>query len=175
MSNTIGNIIADSLNLGLGYADRILKDIPAEKFARFASGIDGPITSNHPAFVFGHLCIYAPRVLEQLGRDNSRYIVPDTYDELFSPSAVCEDDSDGSKYPPMDSILAQFRGSYDAAKQALRDTDDAVFTVPNPGEGRMKELFPTLGSMHAFYVGGHFMVHMGQISAWRRMMGMPAA
>ena len=41
--------------------------------------------------------------------------------------------------------------------------------------GRMTELFPTLGSMQAFYVGGHIMMHLGQISAWRRMQGLGAA
>lgn len=175
MSNSIGNIIADSLNLGLGYADRLLKELPADKFARFAPGVDGPIVSNHPAFVFGHLCIYAPRVLEQLGRDASEFSLPETHDGLFSMNAVCQDDPDGSIYPAMDSIVSRFTSSYQAALAALRDTDDSVLTVPNPSEGRMKELFPTLGSMHAFYVGGHLMVHLGQISAWRRMMGMQPA
>ena len=48
-------------------------------------------------------------------------------------------------------------------------------TPPNPSGGRMTELFPTLGSMHAFYTGGHIMMHLGQISAWRRMQGLGAA
>jgi hypothetical protein len=26
-----------------------------------------------------------------------------------------------------------------------------------------------------FYVGGHMMLHLGQLSAWRRMMGLGAA
>jgi hypothetical protein len=41
--------------------------------------------------------------------------------------------------------------------------------------GRMTELFPTLGSLYNFYVGGHMMMHLGQISTWRRMMGLGAA
>ena len=35
--------------------------------------------------------------------------------------------------------------------------------------------FPTKGAALGFYVGGHFMMHMGQLSAWRRAMGMGAA
>jgi hypothetical protein len=39
----------------------------------------------------------------------------------------------------------------------------------------MTERFPTLGSVHAFYCGGHIMMHLGQMSAWRRMMGLGSA
>ena len=37
------------------------------------------------------------------------------------------------------------------------------------------ELFPTLGSIHGFYAGGHMMMHLGQMSAWRRIEGMKPA
>jgi hypothetical protein len=39
----------------------------------------------------------------------------------------------------------------------------------------MTELFPTIGSMQAFYVGGHMTFHLGQVSAWRRMQGLGPA
>jgi hypothetical protein len=39
----------------------------------------------------------------------------------------------------------------------------------------MRELFPTIGSVQAFYCGGHMMMHLGQMSAWRRMEGLGTA
>ena len=51
----------------------------------------------------------------------------------------------------------------------------SAVAAPNPAEGRMRELFPTLGSVHCFYAGGHMMSHLGQFSAWRRMEGMKPA
>jgi len=45
----------------------------------------------------------------------------------------------------------------------------------NPLGGRMTDLFPTLGSLQSFYCGGHIMMHLGQVSAWRRMMDLGAA
>jgi hypothetical protein len=39
----------------------------------------------------------------------------------------------------------------------------------------MKQLFPTLGSVQTFYCGGHMMMHLGQMSAWRRMEGLGSA
>ena len=53
--------------------------------------------------------------------------------------------------------------------------DDETFLKPNPNEGRMKELFPTIGAAVTFYLGGHVQMHLGQISAWRRAMGLTAA
>jgi hypothetical protein len=58
---------------------------------------------------------------------------------------------------------------------ALRGTPDATFEQANPAEGRMKQLFPTLGSVQTFYCGGHMMMHLGQMSAWRRMQGLGSA
>lgn len=175
MTNTIGNIIADSLSRGIDYAQRLSSGIAADQFARFAIGKDGPIVSNHPAFIFGHLSIYAPRIVEQLGHDANPYKLPADQNDLFGPAATCQDDADGSIYPDMTQIMDRFMQSHQAALQVLRDANDAQFAEVNPAEGRMREMFPTIGSMHAFYCGGHLMMHMGQLSAWRRMQGMPAA
>lgn len=175
MSNTIGNIIADSLSLGMGYAERLQKDIEPAQFARFARNGDDAIVSNHPAFVYGHLSLYPSRMIEQLGEDASAWSPSEDYTSVFSKDATCKDDPDGSIYPPMDEVLAKFTGAYEAIRELLRSTNDEKFMLPNPQGGRMLELFPTVGSMHTFYAGGHFMIHMGQLSAWRRMVGLGAA
>ncbi|QDS90617.1 hypothetical protein EC9_48310 [Rosistilla ulvae] len=175
MSNFIGNMIADSLSRGINYADSLVKDLPADQFARFAPGKEGPIVSNHPAFIVGHLSIYAPRVVDQLGQDATAYQPTEAENALFSPAAKCQDDPNGLIYPGKEVLLDRFTTVYQAALTTLRNATDDQFMVPNPAEGRLRELFPTLGGMHAFYTGGHFMLHMGQLSAWRRMMGMAPA
>ncbi|MEZ6062509.1 MAG: hypothetical protein R3C19_19365 [Planctomycetaceae bacterium] len=172
MSRSMGNVIGDSLALSLGYAERLLKDIPQDQFARFARPGGQVVESNHPAFVYGHLSLYAPRILQQLG--HSAPEIPELYQQIFAPSASCADDTDGTIYPSRDDITSRFFDGYRAALDALRQADDGEFQKPNPLE-RMMEKFPTVGSMHAFYVGGHMMIHMGQISAWRRMTGLGAA
>jgi hypothetical protein len=35
--------------------------------------------------------------------------------------------------------------------------------------------WPCIGAAFNFLLSGHVMVHMGQVSAWRRCMGLPAA
>ena len=89
--------------------------------------------------------------------------------------AVCQDDPDGKIYPEMDEITGFFFEAYRAAVDQLRKADDQVLGLPNPSAGRMAQMFPTVGSMLAFYSGGHLMMHMGQMSAWRRMMGLGPA
>ena len=167
-------MIAASCRLGLGYAERLLKDVTPDQFARFATVGDKTIESNHPAFIYGHLSLYAPRVIEDLGGDTARFAPSARFNELFSKDAKCVDDPDGSIYPPMDEITSALMGGYQAVAAALDGAPDDVFTVENPNDA-MRAKFPTKGAMHGFYVGGHFMLHMGQMSAWRRMMGLGPA
>lgn len=171
---SIATAITESANLSIGYAKRLMTDVKADQFGRFATGSNGPIDSNHPAFVFGHLCLYPARMLEDLGLDESKIEAPANYHELFKPGVACSDDVNGDIYPPMDEIMSRFYDSYAAALKEIANIDNAAYEVANPLE-RMRERFSTMGSMHTFYMGGHMMMHLGQISAWRRAIGMPAA
>jgi hypothetical protein len=173
-SHAIGELIAASARLGLGYADRLLTDVDADQFARFATVGDTVVESNHPCFILGHLSLYAPRVVRELGGDTAAIQPSETFVKLFNKDAKCTDDVDGSLYPSMDEVVAAFRSGHEKAIDTLGKAGDELFHEVNPNEG-MRTKFPTVGAMHAFYLSGHFMVHMGQFSAWRRMMGMGAA
>ena len=173
MTRSAGNTIADSLALGLGYAERLLKDVPAEQFARFARPGGETIVSNHPAFAYGHLSLYGPRILEQLGQNSPE--IPAEFSNVFTKDATCIDDADGSVYPSMTAVTEFFFTGYQSALEALRNAGDEQLAAPNPMGGPMTERFPTVGSMHNFCVGGHLMLHLGQVSAWRRMIGLSSA
>ncbi|MCG8653054.1 MAG: DinB family protein [Pirellulales bacterium] len=171
--STIGPMIAASAQLGLGYAERLLKDVQPGQFARFACVGDSVIESNHPAFIYGHLGLYSSRVIEGLGADASAFEPADQFTELFSKDAQCVDDPEGTIYPEMEQITSLLFDGYRAAVEALRAAPDDIFANENPNEAA-RDRFPTIGAMYTFYVGGHFMVHMGQMSAWRRVMGLGA-
>lgn len=171
---TIGPLIADSGKVSLGYAQRLIVGVSPSQFGRFAKGASGDVVSNHPAFVYGHLSLYACRIIEQLGKDASSVKPTELYVERFSHTATCVDDGDGSIYPPMQELVERVMTSYQLAIETLLDADDSLFLVPNANEA-MRSKFATNGSMHAFYIGGHFMYHMGQVSAWRRVMGLGQA
>ena len=173
MPRSLGNVIADSLHLSLGYAQRLLTGVPAARAGRFAAPGGVVVESNHPVFIYGHLSLYAPKILGQIGHPAPS--VPDGFELAFSKDAKCVDDVDGDLYPPLDDVVAFFLEGHRMTMAALRHAADATFEQPNPAEGRMKELFPTIGSVQAFYCGGHMMMHLGQMSAWRRMEGLGAA
>lgn len=174
MSYSTGNLIADSCRLAMSYTEKLLVGIDQTQFARFAAPGGTVVVSNHPAFVLGHLSLYPGRMLRQWGQDPHAVDVPTSFETVFSKDAQCEDDPEGLIYPGKDEICeAYFRG-YRTVIERLRELDDQILQSPNPNEV-MKPRFPTLGSMHAFYAGGHLMVHLGQLSAWRRMAGYGSA
>jgi len=169
---SIGPMIADSARLGLGYAERLLAGIPVEQFGRFATVGGQVVQSNHPAFILGHLSLYPCRIVADLGQDASSIKPTDFYAQVFGQTAKCVDDADGSLYPARDEIIERFFTAHRLAIDLLQNADDAFFTVPNPNEA-MRGKFATAGAMHGFYLGGHLMLHIGQLSAWRRMIGLP--
>jgi hypothetical protein len=169
----LATAIHQSLQLSLGYAERLLTEITADQFARFATPGGKTVVSNHGAFVYGHLSLYPSRILTQLGVEATP--VPAKFEDVFSKDATCTDDPESNIYPAMEEITSVFFDGYKSAGKAIVEAVDETLLQPNHGSGRIVELFPTLGSMHNFYVGGHMMIHMGQMSAWRRMLGLGPA
>ena len=158
--------------LSVGFAEQALKGVTAETFARKPSFAGRIIETNHPAFVYGHLATYPTKWLQVAGLDAKAAVVPATFDELFGAGKECRDDPAGTIYLPMSEITATFFSVHRAALEALPSVDDAVLRNPNPREGRMKEMFPTIGGMLMFYMTSHMMMHLGQVSAWRRCFGL---
>ena len=173
MRRTTGNIIADSLESAVSYADRLRQDIPHIEAARFARPGGHMVSSNHPCFIFGHLSLYPPKVLSQLNQDSLP--IPAGFEKTFDKTATCQDDPNHTVYPSFDDVLAFFSAGHKKLIDTLRVTPNEAFDNPNPAEGPLAERFPTLSSVHAFYCGGHIMSHLGQLSAWRRMQGLPPA
>ena len=173
MSN-YGSMIAASADLSVAYGERLLAGVTETHFARLAAVNGKVIESNHPAFIYGHLSLYAPRVVEQVGGDASQLQPSEQFFEVFSKDAKCVDDASGTIYPPMKEVTSCFFTGYRAAADAIRKAPDAVLLEENPNEA-MQSRFPTKGAMLNFYLGGHVMLHIGQMSAWRRMTGLGPA
>jgi hypothetical protein len=171
----IGGMLADAGTVGMRYARRLLDSIPADRFARMSAPGGQLVQANHPAFNIGHLTLYPVKVTGLLVCAAAAASPPEHYTPLFSKDAQCADDADGSLYPAKEELLQVFQTTYEAAFAALRECDDQLLLAPNPVDTPMKNVCPTLGSMLAFYVTGHVTMHLGQISTWRRMEGLPSA
>lgn len=163
--------LADTLvapaRMSVTYAEALCKDIPAEKFGHMPHA-----KMNHPAFNLGHLSLYPDRLLTMLGQESFAAPKPG-WDLLFKAGVECVED-DG-RYPGKDEIFSYYLDRYRTVLDVLPNVPEEIFARENPAEGRFRELFPTLANVATFMVTSHPMMHLGQISAWRRAMGMGSA
>lgn len=168
----MGELLTVTTGRTMGLAKGLLTGIDAKDFAKQPMADGKVIDTNHPAFVYGHLALYPARVMAMLGQDGSAVACPARYDELFAAGVRCAHDPDGSQHPPMDDILSRFDRGYAALIEAVKNTDDATLTGPIQGNDRYREVFGTVGGAAGFMLHDHLMFHLGQVSTWRRMMGL---
>lgn len=159
--------LASNLRLALGYADSLAKDIPAEKFA-----FKPHPTINHPAWCFGHLSLYPDRTLGPLLGRSDLARLNERFTKLFEPGSKCEDNA--SIYPPRDEIMDELRGRHAVMIEYLEKVDDEVLQRETTHE-RYKARFPLIGHALHFLFANHIMMHLGQVSSWRRCVGLPSA
>lgn len=156
--------LADCLQVCLGYGNLLVADIPAGQFTTMPHP-----KMNHPAFILGHVTLTANGALEMLGRPE-KAVTPDGYPALFEMGAECK--AEAGLYPSKDDLVGLYVQQHEAALEALRQAPDDLFQRENPASGRFKEMFPTVGGALNFLVNCHHMSHLGQISFWRRAVGL---
>jgi len=161
----------------LGIAQTLLNGVGPEIFARQPKGPDGAaIDCNHPAFVLGHLSIYPARVLQMLGHEPGEATVPEGFQELFAAGVACQDDPDGAIYPAMDRVVSFNDAAHQALLNGLTQASGEQLQGENPNQGMRERLgLQTLGEGVLFLLTSHAQFHLGQISTWRRAMGLGSA
>jgi len=157
--------------LGIGLGEMLAKDIPADKFVRFLTNNGEKIVANHPAYAIGHLAIYPAKIAGFLGADASTFAKLEKWVPVLEQDIECHDDADGSIYPGKDAILDAYVSGYTGILDIVANTDESVFAQENPFE-KARDRFPTIGVMTSFMLTSHVMFHLGQVSTWRRCMGL---
>jgi hypothetical protein len=175
MPNIIGPVLAGPTIVTRMLAEALLKDVDPSKAARFATPGGVKVVSNHPVFVYGHLSLYNRRVMAMCNLPEGPTAVPAEWEALFKAGVECKDDESGTLYPSFAAVSKKFLEGFDAAVAAVKATDDSVLLQPNPTEGRSREMFPLRAHVIGFNFGPHPASHLGQASAWRRMMGLGSA
>lgn len=167
-------LIATAGKLTRGYAERLLVGVTPQQFARKPVANGKPVDTNHPAWVYGHLALYPARIAAMAGMDASRFAVPSNFEDLFKDGTESKDDAAGALYPAMELITAAFFRTHDALFESLGGIDDAVLLAPTTDE-KARQRFPQVGGRLLFMCNNHVAMHLGQISTWRRCMGLPRA
>jgi hypothetical protein len=170
----VARSIVDASQRAVNYGEALLKGITPAMFARFPSPGGTPIVTNHPAFVYGHLCLYPAKFLENAGRDFKPLLMPQRYTDTCAAGVECKDDPTGTIFPPMEEIIANFKRVHAEAFKIIAEMTDEEFARP-PALERSRGFMPTMGGLTTFYFMGHTMMHLGQVSAWRRCMGLGSA
>ncbi len=171
----LGTVIQQLSGPSFGYAEGLLKDIPADRFGRHTAPGGQTITANHPAWQIGHLALYPAKVAEACSLSLEGVANTQRDLELFDAGSDCKDDPQGSIYPSKDDLTAKLFDGYRKLVDAAAATDDAFLAGHHEGSERMRERFPTRAALVSFMVCGHMMMHLGQISTWRRCEGMGSA
>jgi hypothetical protein len=153
----------------LRYAEALVADLGAEQWAR--SG--GPGLENHPAWTIGHLVTGADLVAQDLGLPSD---LPDGWAELFlrrGPGDPRMPEGDPAAYPSGEDLLRELRRQHERVDRAWRST--AAERWATEEDWAFGRDLPTLADATVFMAATHEALHLGQLAAWRRAMGLPSA
>jgi hypothetical protein len=146
----------------LQYGRSLVGDIADERLAEQpTAGV------NHPAWILGHLAWAADGALTLLG---ARKLLPEEWKILFGSGSKLS----GSRaaYPSKEELLRALEEGYLQARQKAASASPEQLARPSTSP-RAKETLPTFKEMVTFLLTGHMGVHLGQLSSWRRMTGLP--
>jgi hypothetical protein len=164
MSHSIFEYALPIYAFGLTYAQKLVADLGDARLC------DQPVPGramNHAAFTLGHLAWVSEAGGNLLNAPSLG--MPDRK-ELFGMGS--QPSSDRSIYPTKAELLGWLEAGHARLVEAVFETKAEVFTQPAPE--RMRARFPTMGSLILGLMTSHEATHLGQLSAWRRALGLPA-
>jgi len=165
---TIETII-NQYDFNLEYAKALVQDLKDEQMTTVpALGLE-----NHPAFTLGHLIYGSVDLARDLGAE---FEMPDNWADLFvrkGPGDPRKPDLDKTKYPSKYLLITELENQHNKVKQLLTNLEKS--TLNEPLTWRFSNIMPTLGDVVTFMCINHESMHLGQLAAWRRAMGMESA
>ena len=145
----------------VGYCRMLLQDIADERMA------EQPLPGvNHPAWILGHLAYSADGAISRLG---GQKLLPPEWESRFRAGSKVS--SVRSDYPSADELLRAVEQGFERARELAQSASSEQLAAPSTNP-MMKASLPTAREGVAFLLTGHLGVHLGQFSAWRRMIGL---
>lgn len=144
------------------YAERLVGDLASDQWT--AQPVPGRML-NHPAWIFSHLNAYAPICTALLRAEPFD-------DPIDHPFGQRSEVAAAESYPEPATLTAEYMRLHSEAEAALAGADDDTLTSANPLE-RWRAMHPRVGDMLVTLMVKHESGHLGQLSAWRRAMGLP--
>ncbi|MEM9082355.1 MAG: DinB family protein [Planctomycetota bacterium] len=166
----LNELVAHNAKFAIDYVHMLCDSIPDELFGRTIEGVK----ANHPAWVISHLNCYPDKVMFPMLGAQDRAVDCSRWVEVGNAGTECLDDPEGAIYAPKGELLAAFDDRYKAVASYFPSVDIEALMQPIEDEARAKRV-PTIGAFMQFLVGQHVMMHMGQVSTWRRVKGLGSA
>ncbi|MEI8195976.1 MAG: DinB family protein [Phycisphaerae bacterium] len=125
--------------------------------------------TNHPAWVLGHLLFVEHNFLKTISDGQGPSPDP-SWNDIYGMKSVPV--ADPSKYQPKSFYIEKLAELRTKILARLKEMTAGDFSQPHPDPAR-RERFPSI--MHAVLLYGtwHEAYHAGQLSAWRRVQGLP--
>jgi len=161
--------ILKQYDFNLEYAKALIHNLTEEQMTI----VPAPGLDNHPAFTIGHLITGSADLAQDLGAE---FKMPGNWVELFvrqGPGDRRKPDLDKSKYPSKQLLITELENQHDKVKGLLKDLDENKLNEPLTW--RFSNFMPTLGDVVTFTCINHESMHLGQLAAWRRSMGLESA
>ncbi len=147
----------------LDYANRLVADVPPEGMAvQPAPGM------NHAAWVIGHLTFVCDLIGGVFGLAPA---MPAAWLAIFNNES--HPSADAAIYPEKAALVAALARGHARVAEAVAHAGPGAMVHPLPDE-KFRQFFPTIGDAVTYLCTSHESVHLGQLSAWRRVQGMPS-
>ncbi len=154
--------ILHSFNYCLDYLHEQVADVADTDIAAQPNGI-----MNHPAWVIGHITYVSQMLGVVIGLPEW---LPEEWAFRFGAGSLPV--ADGVLYETKHEALVILEDARSRITQAVERLDDARLDEPFPDEA-YRGVFPTIHHFLTQVLVGHTANHVGQLSVWRRAMGMP--
>jgi uncharacterized damage-inducible protein DinB len=137
-------------------------DIPDGSFADLPIGC-----ANHPAWVLGHLTGGMDNITRHLGEHASR---DDAWAAAYDTGSTPTTDRDA--YPGKSALIDAFTDAGRSVADAVRRVGEAGLS--GPASEAVRAFFPTTNQWVLHVLIAEHAFHTGQLSVWRRGMGLPS-
>lgn len=120
---------------------------------------------NHPAWILGHVAIGFDFVAMLAGQE---MMTDDKWMATFGPGSTPLDKREN--YPSKAELLKKFDDVHSNTVEIIKGLSDELLAEPNETPFFQKQL-PTKGDLILHLITTHALLHLGQLSAWRRCIG----
>ncbi|MBL8892770.1 MAG: DinB family protein [Planctomycetaceae bacterium] len=148
----------------MDYATKLVADLSDEQMVAQPAG--SAAVANHPAWVLSHLNIYLPVMVALI--EGRTFADPKGHE--FGMQSKPE--LGRGRYAAKEKLITEFTVGHEQVIESLRREGEAALNREMTLE-RWKPIMPQVGIALPYLMLVHENTHLGQLSAWRRIIGLP--